>query len=141
MVTAEEVAREIGNDTDLKRKSKVVAFTDLPGVPEGTGGKVALVGGWDRWIRYHVLFENGVDLGSLDRAYLAPAKQYDALRTKRQQALDSGVFDAPPEADETAADESGGGEAAGGDAVVNGVAIPAHLIERSKKARERLGAV
>ena len=31
-----QIAEEIGNDDVLKRKSKVAAFVDLPGVPEGT---------------------------------------------------------------------------------------------------------
>lgn len=141
MVTALEISDEIGNLADLKRKSKVVAFTDLPGVPEGTTGKIALVGGFDKWIRYHVLFDNGVDLSSINRQHLAPAKEYERLAVARTAALASGVFDAP-EADEAAAGAEGGAGAgaAGGGAVVNGVEIPAHLLERSKAARERLGA-
>lgn len=134
------VAAEIGNVGDLKRRSKVRAFTPLPGVPEGTPGKVALVNGWDPWIRYHVMFDNGVSIGSLNREHLVPAKQYDEMVEKRRRAFESGAFD-PVE--ETAAAESGGGEAAaggGGDAVVNGVSIPQHLIERSAAARQRLGA-
>lgn len=141
-ISDDRIAEEIGNVGVLKRKSKVAAFVDLPGVPEGTTGKVALVGGWDTWIRYTVLFDNGVDIGSLNREVLVPAKKYaefDALRTK---AIESGAFD-EPEVDESAeGDEAGGGGGgAGGDApVVNGVTIPAYLIERSKAARERLGA-
>ena len=138
MVTAEDIAREIGNDGDLKRKSKVVAFEDLPGVPEGTAGKVALVGGWDKWIRYHVLFDNGVSLGSVNREFLVPAKKYDEYRQRRTDAVESGVFD-QPEVDETEVAGSDEGAVAGG-ATVNGVEIPAHLLERSKSARERLGA-
>ena len=137
-VSAADIAREIGNDEELKRKSKVVAFDDLPGVPEGTMGKIALVDGWDRWIRYHVLFDNGVDLGSVNREHLVPAKKYDQYKTLRTRALESGVFDRP-EVDETEEADGGGGAAAGGGASVNGVEIPAHLLERSKKARERLG--
>ncbi len=136
-VSAADIAREIGNDDELKRKSKVVAFDDLPGVPEGTMGKIALVDGWDRWIRYHVLFDNGVDLGSINREHLVPAKKYDQYKTRRVQALESGVFD-QPEAVETEEAEGGDGGAAGGGASVNGVEIPAHLLERAKKARERL---
>ncbi len=138
MVTALEIAREIGNDTDLKRKAKVVAFDDLPGVPEGTTGKVALVGGWDKWIRYHVLFDNGVVLGSINREHLAPAKAYQEFDAKRTAALESGVFD-QPEVDETAAADGGGGGGSGGGTVVAGVTIPAHLVERSKAARARVG--
>lgn len=137
-VPAADIAREIGNDGDLARKSKVVAFDDLPGVPEGTPGKVFLVGGWDKWIRYHVQFDNGVHIGSLNREHLAPAKKYDDYRARREEALASGVFD-EPEVDEPEAAESGEGEAAGGGATVNGVEVPAHLLERAKAARERLG--
>jgi len=133
------IAAEIGNDGELKRKSKVRAFTPLPGVPEGTPGRVVLVNGWDLWIRYHVMFANGVNLGSINREHLVPAKQYDEMVDKRRRALESGVFD-EPEVDESEA-EGGGGEALGGEApVVNGVSIPPHLIERSAAARKRLGA-
>jgi hypothetical protein len=131
------IAAEIGNDGVLKRKSKVRAFTPLPGVPEGTPGKVVLVNGWDLWIRYHVMFDNGVALGSINREHLVPTKQYDEMVDKRRHALESGAFDRA-EAEEAAAE---GGEAAalGGEApVVNGVSIPPHLIERSAAARKRL---
>jgi len=134
------VAEEIGNVGVLKRRSKVRAFTDLPGVPEGTPGKVALVNGWEPWIRYHVMFDNGVNVGSLNREHLVPAKQYDEMVEKRRRAFESGAFD-PVEAVEAA--EAGGGEAAGaggGGAVVNGVSVPQHLIDRSAAARQRLGA-
>lgn len=138
-VSAADIAREIGNDGELKRKSKVVAFDDLPGVPEGTAGKIALVGGWDKWIRYHVMFDNGVSIGSLNREHLAPAKKYDQYKTLRTKALESGVFDQPDVAESA---DAGGGEAAaggGGGSTVNGIEIPAHLVERSKAARARLG--
>ena len=54
---------------ELLFHDKVVAAEDLVGVPEGTPGKVILKNGF-RWIRYRVLFENGQDVGSLDRAQL-----------------------------------------------------------------------
>lgn len=133
------ISEEIGNTGVLKRKSKVRAFTALPGVPEGTPGKVALVNGWDEWIRYHVMFDNGVSIGSLNREHLVPAKQYDEMAAKRRHALESGAFDQTAVAD-TAAE---GGEVAALSAeapVVNGVSIPPHLIERSAAARQRLGA-
>jgi hypothetical protein len=98
------IAAEIGNAGDLKRKSKVRAFTPLPGVPEGTKGKVALVNGWDEWIRYHVMFDNGVNLGSINREHLVPAKQYDDMVARRRHALESGAFDRV-EAEESAAED------------------------------------
>lgn len=57
------------DDGLLKRRQKVCAAIDLPGVPAGTRGKVYLVNGLT-WIRYRVAFENGVELGSLDRDVL-----------------------------------------------------------------------
>jgi len=57
-------------DTDLlRRNDRVLAAVDLAGAPEGTPGRVMMVNGF-RWKRYWVLFENGVDAGSLDRSQL-----------------------------------------------------------------------
>ena len=51
---------------ELKRHEKVRANVDLPGVPAGTPGKVLVVSGLT-WVRYRVLFENGVEHGLLAR--------------------------------------------------------------------------
>lgn len=140
MVSALDISREIGNTDDIKRNAKVVAFEDLPGVPEGTKGKVALVGGFDKWIRYYVNFENGVGLSSINRPFLAPAKQYDTLVAKRTAAVDSGVFDVVATAATAGGDDAGdAGAAAAGGVTINGVDVPAHLIQRSADARVRLG--
>ena len=139
-VPDDRVAEEIGNTGILKRKSKVAAFVDLPGVPEGTRGKVALVNGWDTWIRYGVLFDNGVEIGSLNRELLVPFKQYAEFDRLRTAAFETGAFDQPAAEESAGGEAEGGGAAAGGDSpVVNGVTIPGYLIERSKAARERLG--
>jgi len=134
----EAVSAEIGNVGVLKRRSKVRAFTPLPGVPEGTAGLVTLVNGWDPWIRYRVLFENGADVGSINRWHLAPAKQYDELVEKRRRAIESGAFEPSAPGEEAAADGDGPAATAGG-ATVNGVSIPQHLLDRSAAARARLG--
>ncbi|MEI2639947.1 MAG: hypothetical protein V9F03_13275 [Microthrixaceae bacterium] len=63
------------DDNKLKFHEKVVAAVDLPGVPKGTPGKVTLVNGF-RWIRYRVYFENGQDIGSLDRTQIATRKEW-----------------------------------------------------------------
>jgi hypothetical protein len=63
------------SDRGFRRFEKVVAAEDLPGVPAGTPGKVILVDGIT-WIRYRVLFENGVDLGSLDEKYLVRRSEW-----------------------------------------------------------------
>ncbi|KLR59844.1 hypothetical protein IMCC26207_11083 [Actinobacteria bacterium IMCC26207] len=59
----------------LQVKDKVVAAVDLLGVPAGTRGKVSLVNGF-RWIRYRVYFDNGADLGSINRSDLVLAKEW-----------------------------------------------------------------
>lgn len=46
------------------RGRRVVAAIDMPGVPAGTTGKIQMTNGF-RWTRYWVLFDNGVDRGSL----------------------------------------------------------------------------
>jgi hypothetical protein len=136
-----DIAAEIGNDGVLKRKSKVAAFVDLPGVPRGTNGKVALVDGWDAWIRYTVLFDNGVDIGSINRELLVPAKEYAEFDARRTRAIESGAFDEPEVDESVDGGGDGGGAATSGDSpVVNGVTIPGYLSERSKSARARLGA-
>ncbi len=71
---------------ELLFHDKVVAAVDLPGVPAGTPGKVTLKNGF-RWIRYRVLFENGGDIGSLDRKQLAlPDEWAQAQKANGQTA-------------------------------------------------------
>ncbi|HEV2758971.1 MAG TPA: hypothetical protein VGV86_05320 [Acidimicrobiales bacterium] len=60
-------------DTEFKRKDRVVAAQDLPGVPEGTPGVIVMVTGLS-WIRYRVRFDNGKELNLLDARYLKPAE-------------------------------------------------------------------
>ena len=59
-------------DTEFRRKDRVIAAEDRPGVPEGTPGVVVMVTGLS-WIRYRVRFDNGVELNLLDARYLKPA--------------------------------------------------------------------
>lgn len=53
----------------FRTHAKVMAAEDLPAVPKGTHGKVLVVSGID-WIRYRVLFTNGVERGMLNAAQL-----------------------------------------------------------------------
>lgn len=122
--------------TEFRRNEKVKALDDLPGVPKGTEGRVLLVDGFT-WTRYRVAFENGFDLGSIDGAHLARPHDYETALEQRVKAAEEAEKAA--EAAESADDgDTGGGS--GGDKVVNGVTVPAHLLERSKRARERLAA-
>jgi len=61
---------------ELLFHDKVVAAEDLVGVPKGTPGKVILKNGF-RWVRYRVLFENGKDIGSLDRSQLMLRSEWE----------------------------------------------------------------
>lgn len=120
--------------TEFRRNERVKALDDLPGVPRGTEGRVLLVDGFT-WTRYRVAFDNGRDLGTIDGSHLSRPKEFEAALRRRETAATEEVT--------AASDGEGADEAAatsGEGAVVNGVTIPAHLLERSKRARERLAA-
>jgi hypothetical protein len=65
------LANPHANQLALRMHDKVVATVDLPGVPAGTEGKVLLANGFN-WLRYRVLFTNGVELGDLDGRNIEP---------------------------------------------------------------------
>lgn len=122
---------------DRFRKGETVRTLDaLPGVPAGTKGRVYLIGGF-AWTRYRVLFENGVDIGTLDGSTLARPSQYDEALERRARAAEAA--EASAEAD-TSGDDGAAAADGGGAKVVNGVSVPPHLLDRSKRARERLAA-
>ncbi|MGQ0831029.1 MAG: hypothetical protein ACT4OV_05065 [Microthrixaceae bacterium] len=112
---------------ELKRHEKVRANVDLPGVPAGTPGKVLAVSGLS-WGRARVLFANGVELGLLDGRHLVRPRDFVPLDERVEEAVVA-VTDAADAGDEAA--EAGADNAFG---------VPAHLLDRSKKARERLAA-
>jgi hypothetical protein len=65
------------------RHQKVVAAVDLPHVPAGTPGRVLYVAGVT-WFRYHVRFDNGEILSSLDATQLADRKDWEAARADEE---------------------------------------------------------
>ena len=65
------LARPRPDQLDLRRGDKVSAKIDLPGVPEGTPGKVILANGFN-WQRYRIRFTNGMEVGDLDHRNLEP---------------------------------------------------------------------
>ena len=128
----------------FRRNETVRATETLPGVPEGTTGKVKMINGFT-WTRYWVFFDNGVELGSLDTAKLVRPQHWDQFRVAREQRI-------ADEAEAAARKAAGiGDEAAGGDASAAAAIdpndplaaliaqVPPHLIERSAAARVRLG--
>ena len=115
---------------DLRRHEKVRAWIDLPGVPVGTPGKVLQVGGLT-WIRYRVLFENGIDHGLLDGRHIVARDKFVPIDERvevEEVAAANGAAD----------DDASGADAAGAD---NEFGIPVHLLERAKAARARRAAM
>ena len=110
---------------DLDRHQKVRAWIDLPSVPAGTPGKVLQVGGVS-WIRYRVLFENGVEYGLLDGRHIVARKDYVPVEDRVEVEVAEATADA--------ADDGAAADGAAGD---NEFGVPAHLLERAKAARAR----
>ena len=67
-----------------KRGQKVKVVDDLPGVPAGTAGKIALANGF-AWRRYWVRFANGVVLGHIDHGKLVRSKDYERFLVARDR--------------------------------------------------------
>src|SRR5262245_48590204 len=92
---------------EFRRGEPVKTLDPLPGVPQGTKGRVYLVDGF-AWTRYRVLFDNGIDVGSLDGAALARPNDYEAALTRREHAAEEA------EAAAVASEAEGEAAAAGG---------------------------
>lgn len=76
---------QINTTQKFKRKQKVVAVTELPGVPVGTEGKVYYEAGIT-WFRYHVAFENGVSLSNVDGNALVTLADWKAEQAEIERA-------------------------------------------------------
>ena len=76
------LAKPHPNQLDLRIADRVVSKVELPGVPVGTEGKVLLANGFN-WLRYRVLFHNGVELGDLDGRHLDPTGKTAKRLAKR----------------------------------------------------------
>jgi hypothetical protein len=113
---------------DLERHQKVRAWSDLPGVPVGTFGKVLQVTGVS-WIRYRVLFENGVEHGLLDGRHIVDPRHWVPVDERVEEEAVA----------EAAAED--GDEAAVTAAADNPFGIPAHLLERSVARRAARAAM
>lgn len=120
----------------LVRGEKVKLVDALPRVPAGTRGRIAMANGFT-WNRYWVRFDNGQVVGHIDHGNLIRSRDYERfiVLRDREQAEAEKTAAAGPGADDPVASEMA---LEGGEAVVNGVAIPAYLLERSANARARL---
>ncbi len=124
------MATALDRTSPIRRHQKVVATVDLPGVPEGTLGKVRVANGF-AWYRYWVDFENGVELGHVDHGNLVKAGDWVRFQVERADAS----LQASEEVDH--ADSDNGDD--GGETAENRFGVPEYILERSREARARLG--
>ncbi|MGH1502533.1 MAG: hypothetical protein ACRBI6_03195 [Acidimicrobiales bacterium] len=132
--------RTIELDTPFKRGEKVQTVRALPGIPEGTAGKIRLVNGLSDisggspWLRYWIRFNDGSLKGQVSHDDLVRPAMLDAWKTREieREEMAARSADEAAAATEAAASSDGGGD--GGAASL----IPADLLERSKAAKARL---
>jgi hypothetical protein len=123
----------------LRKGDRVVATVDLRDIPEGTTGKVMLVNGIGPWLRSWVRFDNGIWMGSISNDKLVRVAEWPQFQVRRAEEAER-AKNAPPEPVAVAA--AAAPTDAGGDAPASEAAskVPAHLLARSKAARERKAA-
>ena len=124
--------KTIDRTLPIKRFKKVVATVDLPGVPEGTIGKVRVANGFT-WYRYWVDFDNGVRMGQVSHEHLCHEGDWGRFQIDRAEA-ERRALEAL-EAPEASGEGDGPVEVAAG----NRFGVPEHLLQRSSDARTRLG--
>lgn len=119
--------------TPLKPRERVTLTRSIRGVSEGMSGRVKVANGLT-WARYWIEFDNGSWVGSVSASDLVRESDYDEFVKRRaEEAL------RPKEPDAPAAEAASSGDA-GGAAAGPASRVPAHLLERSQKARERKAA-
>ena len=118
----------------FKIGERVILTTDDRGITEGTPGRVKVADGIT-WSRYWVEFDDGQWLGSVTGSKLVRARNWEDFKRRRAKEAACPAVEAAP-AETSAEAAAGDGAAAGGPASK----IPAHLLERSRRARERKAA-
>ena len=125
------MAKTVDLQTRIKAGAKVKATVDLPGVPKGTRGKVAMSNGLT-WLRYWVRFENGELLSHINHDEIVIARAWDQFFIEQERAAEAAAAAA---AGATVAGGDGGGSG-GGD---NAFGVPQYLLDRTKAALEKAG--
>ena len=135
------MAKKEALPNELRGGEPVVAAVAMPGIPEGTAGRVVFAEGLT-WVRYWVRFDNGVVRGSINRAKLARPGEWVEIQARRARGEDPAEGGGGAAAVAPAGDGGAGADApsaAGEGKTVNGVTVPGHLLERSQRRREALG--
>src|SRR5690349_1635059 len=78
------MSRKTSAVSKFKRRDKVVAVNELPGVPVGTEGVVYTENGM-RWFRYYVAFANGQELANVDGNDLVTRKDWQRQEQERRR--------------------------------------------------------
>ena len=118
----------------LKARDRVTLTRDIRDVPEGTHGVIKVANGLT-WARYWVEFDNGNWVGSVSASDLVREGDYEEFKKRRAEEALRPKEEAKP-AEAAASPDGGGAGAASGPAS----RVPAHLLERSQKARARKAA-
>ena len=121
-------------DDPFRPGEKVQATIDLPRVPSGTMGKIAMANGLT-WRRYWVRFANGEVLGQIDQNNLVRNRHWSEYhhRLAERERLAAEAAANPVAAGTDDAEASGGGIAG------NRFGVPQRLLDMSAAARIRLG--
>ncbi len=119
-------------DTPFRRGEKVLTTRDVQDIAEGTRGTVKLTNGLGEWRRYWVRFDDGIR-GQVSHDDLVRPDQLEAW-LQRQEDRENAALQSTQAEVAAAASDTGGGDGDGGPASL----IPAHLLERSKAAKQRL---
>ena len=125
--------KDVDLDTPFRRGEQVVATRDIRGIPSGTEGKVQLHNGLGRWDRYWVMFGDQ-QVGQVDHNDLTRPYQLDEWLRREEEKAEAALRSAEEQTQEAEAASSDNGGGGGGIASQ----IPAHLLERSKAAKQRL---
>ena len=117
--------------TTLKKGSRIVVTEALPGVPEGTPGKLGRSVGM-HLVRYRVAFDNGTSFNSVAHTKLVPEGEWETFQEEREAAAAKAAAGKSEAAAAPAAssDDNAGGDAPADDRL-------AKMLARSKAARER----
>ncbi len=117
--------------TTLKKGSRIVVTEALPGVPEGTPGKLGRSVGM-HLVRYRVAFDNGTSFNSVAHTKLVPEGEWETFQEEREAAAAKAAAGETRSAAAAPADAAArtGGDAPADDRL-------AKMLARSKAAREK----
>jgi len=124
------MAKAVDLTQRIKSGAKVLATTDLPGVPKGTRGKVAMSNGIT-WKRYWVRWDNGELIGHIDHDNIVIERAWDDYFAEKEAAA------AAAEAGVSAGGSADGGGGSG--EADNAFGVPQYLLDRTKAALEKAG--